>query len=475
MDKSRIGNAAVGKRSADIDRRMKRRIYVYVAAAVLLFFVWDSNRHKGAPPPSPTETGPLDIPTEQLPPRAKIDPARLAAVRDGTRDERLMLEQDAHLHVLEEASKLAYGDLDQLGLVPGDWQALHDDPAPHRGQPFWVIGTLSWLDTEVIDRLPYYRGEVIDADGNPWAFSVAIQPYKLEVGQVVKLAGFFVKTWEFLRPDGTFVTAPLLVGEEILESSFRMDPVTRLRVDLLDEVRDADLAQANRPLESLAFYELLSYVTHAPLETLFSVPPVEVQPIELLRDPDHWRGETVHVTGVLLYMKETPLGPRGENPLGEPFAWQLWVSDTRSGDAGTMLVMSLVKPEGVAEGDIVDVEGIFLRRFAFENKANRPRMVAVIPARSVTKFTPREDTLTPVLVKVIIGLVGAIVLLVALGGAAERRSSAKARGSRMRRKKKMLNAGEGQPPFPAAATAPSTGTAGDTPAPEREPPDERST
>jgi hypothetical protein len=448
MDRKKIDNAAQGKRPSDIEKQLKRRVIVYLFAIAIVYGAWRVMR------PTPTPVGltatesidALDTPIEPMPPAARIDSALLATVRDETNAERAYLERDAQVHLLEQSAKLAYGDLDQLGLQGADWEQLAADPAGHRGEPYWVLGQLKWMDSEEVDRLIYYRGLIEDEDGKPWSFMVLTQPWEVEVGDIVKVSGFFLKMYDMVQPDTRFVRAPVIVGEELLISAYRIPPVTQLRPDLFDTVLDHDLTQANRPLDSLAFYELLSYAKHTPGEE-----SVETQPHMLLQEPEFWRGQPVHMTGVLMYMNKEPLGPRGENPLGSPFVWQLWVSDTRSGDAGTMLVLSLDKPEGVSEGDIIDVEGTFFRRFSFENKANRPRMVAVIPAHSITKFTPGEDELTPVLMKIIVSVVGAIMVLVIIGQWREKRDALLARTERMARKRRLVATGGG-PGAPAVAT-----------------------
>ncbi len=442
MDRARIGRAATGKRPSEVEKQFKRRIVVYLFAIALVWIAWKVLSPDAPRPVSSVATiDDTDTPADPLPPAAEIDPAILARVKDGTPAERAYLERPAQVHLLEEAGKLAYGDLEQLGLRTGDWDELEHAPGNHRGTPFSVLGRLEWLEADEVDRLVHYRGQLRDDDDRPWAFQVLVEPWNVEVGDVVRVQGFFLKQYDALQPDGTLLTAPLLVGEELLASAWRIDPVTSLPRGVFDDVHDRDLAQASRPLDSLAFYELLSYVANTADVTADPErePPEETQPHLLLNNPDYWRGRSVALTGVLLYMKQAPLGVRGENPLGTPFVWQLWVSDTRSGDAGTMLVLTLEKPD-VAEGDIVDVDGIFFRRWSFENKANRPRMVAVVPARSVVTFTPAGDAITPVLVRVIVGLVALIVGLVVVGSVRERRSAARARGSRLARKRRLVGA-----------------------------------
>jgi len=440
---------------------MQRRVLVYAVMAVILFAVWKLYRHEPPPPPdvdTPLEV--LDVPDDRpLPPRAQVDPARLSSVRDGSRTERALLEPDASMHLLEECTRLAWGDLDQLGLRAGNAAELARDGAALRGQPFWVLGELQWSVSETIDFLPRTRGEIVDRDGTSWAFLVVVEPFAVEPGDVVRLSGFYLKQYELLRPSGEFVTAPLLVGEELLASAYRIEPVTALREDLFDDLRDRDLDQANRPLECMAYYELLSYALHGSTEGSPSpaLAAPELRPSDLLAAPDDWRGQRVHMTGSLIYMKRSPLGPRGENPLGEPFVWELWITDARAGEIGTMLALSLREPQGVAERQIVEVEGYFFRRWAFENRANHPRMVPVIMASSIERFVPREDTLTPLLVRISLGMVIVVAAIIVYAQRRERRAERAQRDKRVRRKGKLLSSVASRPAVGGSGTgAPAT-------------------
>ena len=42
-----------------------------------------------------------------------------------------------------------------------------------------------------------------------------VEPWNVAVGDVVRVQGFFLKLYDALQPDGTLLTAPLLVGEEL--------------------------------------------------------------------------------------------------------------------------------------------------------------------------------------------------------------------------------------------------------------------
>lgn len=474
MDRKRIAKAATGHRASDINRRMNRRMKVYaMAIAVILavLFVYSPDEAPETVSRAEQPLGPIDVPVEAATaPLARVDRELLAGVADSSAVERSRIEPEARRHLMRQAGRLVFGDLAKLGLQPGDWDALVAGAPEQRGAPVWILGTLAWWQDERIDGYTEIRGEVVDQDGHSWAFLSVTEPYELEPGAVVKLAGFYFKAHELLRPDGGLVSAPLIVADEVLASAYRIDPLTELPADSLAGVRDFNITQASRALDSPSFYELLSFVANGASERVLPADELtEVMPTELLLDPGQWRGAPVSVTGVLYYKTEAALGPRGENPLGIPFAWNLWVSDNRAGASGTMLVISLDEPSAVEERQIVTIEGRFFRRFAFENKANRPRMAAVIVASKISPLIPEKDTLTPLLVDIILGIVGLVALGVMVGQWREQRALAVARTQRMRRHRENIArpgqlsaplrlvsrpaAGQGEPASPGSGAA----------------------
>jgi len=438
VDLERITKAATGHKASDINQRMNRRMKAYAFGIAIILAVLYAYG-----PEAPVETvtraeqplGPVDVPVgHAVQSLAQIDKALLAQVADSTVVERSRIEPGPRRHLMKQAGRLVFGDLAKLGLAPGDHEALVAGAPDQRGQPFWILGTLAWWRAERVDGYTEIRGEVVDQAGQSWAFLSVTEPYNLQSGDVVKLAGFYLKAHELLRPDGSLVTAPLIVADEVLASAYRIEPVTEYPGDQLSSVRDYNIAQASRPLDALAFYELLSFVNNGSADQVLPDGAVsELMPSELLATPGDWRGEAVAMTGVLYFKTEAPLGPRGENPLGVPFAWNLWVSDNRAGTAGTMLVVSLDEPTNVSERQIVTIKGRFYRRFAFENKANSPRMAAVIIASEIEALIPEQNTFTPLLVNIILVMVGLVAGFIMLGQWREQRAMAVARTQRMRR------------------------------------------
>jgi hypothetical protein len=436
MDEQRVDRI----RKAFDDSPHRRRLIAYgVLFAALLVYVGLSIFEGAATPAGPTEPALEDeaVPAGIREPLARVDPARLAGVRDGTELERAVLEREAAVHLLEQAGRLVYGDLEQLGVRAAPREELLADPAAHRGQPVSVTGTLQWQEEVQDDVLGFcVQGEVRDAQDQPWNFLVLAQLVDVRQGEVVRVAGFFLKHWDLLRPDGTRSSGPLVVGEEALRSAFRIEPVTELPPDFFVRVRDFDLADASQPVESPEFYELLSYVQNTPAATLFenADPPPEVRAEILVRDTGEWRGEPVRVSGTLLLAREVPLGPRGENPLGVPFIWELWLSSYQ----GTSRVLSLEAPEGLTEmRDIVDADGLYFRRYAYENTRDQPHAAAVVVAKRLQRYVRPENTWLPTAVRVVVGLVAGGAVLFVFIARADKRSAAAARQASIGRKKKL--------------------------------------
>lgn len=448
---------------ASFQRRL--RVLVIAAALVAVAYAWLGDE-AGAPvglADEPLEV--RDVPRADAPSLARVDATLLAEVADATPLERSRLEAQPLAHLLLQAGRLVYGDIARLGAVPGDWQALVERGAEHRGQPVTVLGTLRWTQAADLGGGQRVRGELSDEAGRPWAFVLVTEPWDVTPGDVVKLEGFSFKAHELLRPDGSQVTAPLVVADELLRSAFPLAPVTELLAGAFDGLRDYDLREAAAPLESPELWTLMSYVAHTDVATLFppDQPLPEIVPHELLKRPAEFRARPVTITGVLYHLAQEPLGPRGENPLGIPFAWHLWLSDNRAGGAGMVLALSTTPPGGLAVGDIVEVDGLFLRRWSFENRSNEVRLASVVVASRVRRFVPAPDTLKPVLVKAIFVLVGGLGLAFAIAQWRERRREQSARSDRMRRHQEnlarpgRLAARPGEPSPPSGGRVARTG------------------
>lgn len=461
MDKRRIGKAGMGSSRSGLFRigtgpsDPKKRMRTYVILLLVIGGLWIGLSIGGGDDETSPRVGegtPDDAPVQREP-LADVDPALLAEVEDNDPVDRVVLEDEPTEHLVEQASLLVPGDLEQLGLRRLSWRTLTEEPQAHRGTPTWVLGTIAWMRREPDLLLPRTHAEIVDEQGRSWYVIVVTETATVGEGDVVRVEGFFLKHHEWSRPglSRERVHGPVLVGEEMIPSTFRMDPVTELTPYVLASVRDYDVQEASRPLESPQLYEFLSYVENTPYEELFPDDDgTEQRAGELMNEPRAWRGEPVRLSGSLLAKVHRFLGPRGQNPLGHEKIWLLYLHNT----GGITLALSLDEPPDVEIGDIVDVDGVFFRRYVFENRRNAFVPSAAVVAKRLEHYVPPPDTLQPALA----ALVGALVTLaVVLLVWAQRRANAEAARSRERwvaRKRRQVAAARAGPPAPAEAPAP---------------------
>jgi hypothetical protein len=467
VDKDRIRRSAMGGgASSNAGRRL---LYYSIAIVALLVYwiVWGGE----LTPPEPPSLPPSAPDERASEPLARVDREQLEEVRDTTRAERALLEPGATGHLLDQAARLLWGDLEQLGLERGDWQALVDHGADQRGKPVWALGTLAWFERLPPGPFAYaVRGEIVDEDGRSWNLIVVNEPLDLVPGDFVRLAGFVLKHYDMPRPDRSVSSGPLIIANELLRSAPRIEPVTSLRPDLFARVRDQGLGESSRPIEGPEFYEALSYIRHAPEDVVFppDVELIEYRSSDLREHSDEFRGQTVRISGTLAYAEKIPLGPRGENPLGIPFIWKLWLTSPW----GPALVYTFEAPDGIRlRQDIADADGLYFRRYSYENSRGQAQIAAVVLARRVTRFEVQPNEWLPIVIKVTIGIVVVVCLLLYLGNRRDREDAEAARSKRLLRQKRrtIRRVPDEQPPPPAADPLPDP-SLGQPPSPPPEPP-----
>lgn len=432
MDKGRIRSAAMGG-SGKVDGQRRMIAYSLLLVALVVFYIIKGPG--SSPRPATVPLAPPQLP-KQNEPLAQVERELLVTVADRTRDDRALLEPASFAHLSEQAAKLVYGDLEAFDLERGDWIELTNSADSRRGDALYVIGTLKWMQPMSDSRGYQVRAEIEDEDGRSWNAIFVTEPFDLHPGDVVKAAGFFFKHYDMLRPDRSTSSGPLIVGEELLRSAFRIDPVSQLREDLFMRVRDYDISEAGRPIDSPEFYELLSYVMNVPTEELFpaDVDLSNVAPLRLLKHTDLYRGTTLRVEGLLLAAQQVPLGPRGENPLGIPFVWKLWLSSY----GGISLVITFESPEEFIEREhVILADGVYFRRYAYENQLGNPKMAAVLIAARIERYVHPTSPISPLLIWIIIGMISIVGVLMWVGAQRDRVSEAAARQKRVARQKKL--------------------------------------
>ncbi len=321
-----------------------------------------------------------DLPIKRVT-AAKVNFKLLSEVRDSTRTERLIREPEPYAHLLAEARNLAPGDLEVLGLRSMDAAAIHADPALHRGQPFEVRGFLESIEVVQGQVWEEIRGTIREPSGQLYAFSVLREP-DVQVGQVVRLKGFFFKLFSLETAPGEYADAVIyLIGKSLIRSFLSMDAPSSLDEIPFDEARDFDITDMVELQEEI-LYPVLNYARGLSDEERAAIEPQDVTWAELRKRPDQYRGTIVRILARYVPGLEWPrqLGPEGENPL-----------DVRFFHDGILALPNerLIRWIGIdpfpqpvlRESKLAYMTGVFVKNYAWENNRgqilNGPMLVPI--------------------------------------------------------------------------------------------------
>ena len=346
---------------------------------------------------------------ENAPPAARVDRAVLGEVLDETPEQRLIAEHGPYLHLLMEAGRAVPGDFRRLGsrnLTSEFEDELREDPASHRGEVYSVKGILTSLferpvsfDLENRDegtRLPCWVAVAQDSDGHRFSFSTLTEPHNIQVGEVVRLEGFFFKQLDLHVPLGDEAGSDLLVadtlhfvGKHVVPSFLNMEPVYQLDLGLLSTVLDEDL-QDRAVIDENVLFHALSFLQNVDADELMTVAK-DVTSAALKNRPDEYRGMPIRVLGTFVDTWRRELGPEGENPLGLDFVDHGLL--VHSGPAFTYLIAAQPSPPWLERDQNVIVEGIFLQRYVYQS---RDGAVQESPLVLVKRFLPYETNVSAV-------------------------------------------------------------------------------
>lgn len=371
-------------------------------------------------------------------PSARIDFNILSPVKDSAQTDRLVREPEPYTHLLTEARKLTPGDLEALGLRDMNAIEILEDPALHRGEPFMVKGILESIDVVQGRVWQEVRGTVRDDTGQLYSFTVLRDP-DVEVGQFVILRGFFFKLFTTESAPGEFADNTIyLVGNRLILSFMRMEPVTDLSQIPFDKARDFDITDMVELQEDL-LYQVLSYARALDDETKEEIEATEVRWIDLRKQPEVYRGQPVrilarHVPGLDW---EARMGPGGENPLN--------VDVFHNGIlalANNRLVRWIgLEPFPVAEvpSKLSYLTGIFVKNLAWENGRgeilNGP---LIVPLRFDAFVYPKNEAIIQI-GYAISATVMVLIVAFFVGVFWDSRRSAKYRQEFLQRKKRSLS------------------------------------
>lgn len=398
-------------------RSERTRIIAMGVLLAMLVFLFLYLRRPQAPPPEGTADD-FFVPRldpENAPPAAKVDPGRLAEVRDATPADRVLREQGPLQHLLEESMRSVPGDFRRLKASRLD-SKLYDEilanPDTYRGQPLVAKGFFSWAVEEVFPfqvegiqaERSVWHGLLQDDLGHRFSFVVTEKPENIAEGTVVRLEGFFFKKAAIFSPrDEQDLVDPTLsiVGPRLVRSYLRMEPVQQLSPALLATVRDAELLESME-LPEEALYHTLSFLQNVDADVL-QEHAMDCTAAALKASPDLYRGQAVRVLGTFYETWPRSLGNQeGENPLEIPFVYHGLL--VHSGPTFTYIISEEKEPDWVTRKTDVIVEGIFLKRYLYQARNGESITCPLIVVKRYQPFIVDSSAVRNLLFYFLLGL-----------------------------------------------------------------------
>jgi len=335
--------------------------------------------------------------TELLP---VLDQEVLAAVKDETDDQRVVLEPAAFRELSTKVRRLMSSWFAVLGEPAFDFANGQSHSSELRGHLFRMRGEL--LDAQPITRVtgedPEYWCHIRTDDGDEFFYVSMMMPTELFGADNFVLAdGYFFKYYrQKLGED--WITAPLFVGRQIMPSWKRLEPSLEPDLELLARVKDQPLGTDNR-VENLNTMPEMWHLANvaktlakdpAAMEVAFKKSIViDYDTLKALSEnPEIYRGRLFELGGMI---RGTPSTIRvGENPLRETQISSTWIRNEYNGDVLVHLKAPGKFPFDAVGGPVV-FHGYFLMLWAYVDTKNIPRRAPVFIV--VDSFT--EEPYTP--------------------------------------------------------------------------------
>ena len=329
-----------------------------------------------------------------------LDQAVLAAVKDSTPEERVVLEPAAFRELSTNVRTLMRSWFRLLGEPAFDFQNGAAKSAQLRGELFRLRGEL--LDarpiTRVADEEPEYWCHIRSDDGNEFFFVSMMMPTELFGNDNFVLAdGYFFKYYR-QKMDDDWVTAPLFVGRQIAPSWKRLEPSLTPDLEFMATVKDLPLGTDNR-VENIntlpSMWHLANVarsVTADPASFAAAIADPLIMNYDTLKmlseNPEIYRGRMFELGGMIRGLPTTVRV--GENPLRERNISSSWIRNDFNGDVLMHLKAPGVFPFDAESGPVV-FHGYFLMLWAYIDTKGIPRRTPVFVV--VDSFV--EDPYTP--------------------------------------------------------------------------------
>lgn len=241
-----------GNLRGDDDDRPRRPVYAsngellrimltgaFLAAVIAVFF-WGEGGPVAVEDPSAR-------PPVVLTPVPVLDKSILDLAKEAERIDRIQIEPEPLLHLLEKARDVVPAVAKALGSPehPIPVEEVRAKSSQYRGSYLWYKGTLEERPRPLTDipgsaRLAF-GARLRTPEGDPVYFVFSVRPDdKLDKGSWVRAEGFYLKLRDLNTPV-EIDRAPVLVGAELLPDFADWKAVEKLDPELLAQVRDGKL------------------------------------------------------------------------------------------------------------------------------------------------------------------------------------------------------------------------------------------
>ncbi len=229
----------------------------------------------------------------------------LAEVKDASDLDRRILEPEPLRHLAKMSQALHAGHLRSLKEPAVPFSEITNTPEKYRGQAYRIRGQV--LNIDIATRRPgapkEFWCQIRTDQGDEIIFASMQVPTELFGSEnYVRADGFFLKNYSW-QNDGELITAPLIVGREIVPSSQLIENVSSVDSMLLNSVRD-QAPGVNQELDQEALWHLLGHSrwlrdNPKELDSVFAkAPEMDFDFLaQLAAEPELFRGKAIQVPG----------------------------------------------------------------------------------------------------------------------------------------------------------------------------------
>ncbi|KAA3605027.1 MAG: hypothetical protein DWQ01_20730 [Planctomycetota bacterium] len=324
-------------------------------------------------PAEPNET------LESMVAQPPVQPELLEEVADADEIDRLKIEPGPFRHLSQMAHLLQTGHLRALGNPELPLEQVEQNPESYRGKAFRVRGLLQ--ATRILTRspgAPEERWSWLQTDQGQDVFFVSLRTDEgVFPGSFVKGDGFFFKLYRQTL-DGKILTAPLLIGRELLRSYRLLEPSQEIDLAALADIETPEIGTQQGPQQT-PYWSLLNVAHHlgqdpAALEQRFeNVPQLTLSRLtELAAQPAAFRGQPIILAGMV---SDHQVMEAGENPVRLEFTTSIWLRNLAWGDHLVHVVAPGRFPDSREKGGSQEFQylGWFMQLESYFDTTNRPR------------------------------------------------------------------------------------------------------